>query len=295
MKMEKENLKKEAKNDKSPEPEQPVEEIHHHYYMDGKGRPSAVSGTEVEQEQPGEVHYHHYYEPPKVRKHKSSKPAIAGALLIIHAIVALILAGVLFTGGWFIGNMGDGVEWFGVDDRADITGMVSSEDGAPAVNVTISIVGEPLSARTNEDGIYILYNVPTGNQKIKVEKEGYNTIIYKTFINPSESRRDNDQKNEYNFTLTTGDQTIERGSYPPLELIRNIVFICGTLLVIFAIITLIGGYYAIKRENYKIAIIGAITGILSAGILAIIALFILLLARDEFKRRDDESRPNRTG
>lgn len=290
-------MEESSEKEKISEPKQSGDEIHYHYHMDREGHPGKEPTHAVQERKPGEVHYHYYYEPPRVPKRISSKPTIAGALLIIHAIVSFVAVGVLIPLALVFGGMGEGFEFFGMDDKADITGTVVFNDGTPATNVTISIEGEPLSTQTNENGEYFLFNVPTGNQKIRVEKDGYNTIIYKAFINPSDSRQeggdDRKRENEFNFTLTPGDQTIERGSHPPLELIGIVTFICAGLVVILAIISLIGGIYAIKRERYKMAIVGAIAGIVSLGLLALIALFILILSKDEFKK--PEMMPDQNG
>jgi hypothetical protein len=284
-------MEESSENEKFSKSEKPGDEIHYHYHMDRPGYPGSEPTHPVQERKPGEVHYHYYYEPPRIPKRKSSKPTIAGALMIMHAIVTFVAIGILIPLALVVGNMGEGFEFFGMGDNADITGTVIFNDGTPAANVTISIEGEPLSTLTNENGEYFLYNVPTGNQEIRVEKEGYNTIIYKAFINPSDSNQENgnDRKkeNEFNFTITPGDQIIERGSHPPLELIGIVMLICAGLSIILAIISLVGGIYAIRRERYKIAIVGAIVGVITLGLLSLIALFILILAKDEFKEKKD--------
>jgi hypothetical protein len=204
----------------------------------------------------------------------------------------------MITGGWIVGDMGEGFSFMGMEDKADVYGRVTFTNGTPVDGANVSIVGEPLTAETDETGNYLIYNVPTGNHKIKVEFEGYNTIIYKTFIGPEESRWDDSSRqgksadNKYDFTLTPGDDTIERGSYPPFELIRGIMTICGVLVLIFSVIVLLGGLYALKRKNFMITILAAILGILTFGffvgsLFALIALFILIISRDEFKRNDE--------
>lgn len=263
------------------------DEVHHHYHMGG-GPP----GTMRTEQRPGEMHYHYYYEPPRHVKKRSSKPAIAGALLIINALIAIVIAGLLISVGWMFSSSDGSFEFFGMSETGDITGTVVYENGTPVEGATISIVGESLTTQTNENGGYTLSDVPTGNQKVIVEKDGYNTIIYKAFIEPSGSRWDPDNKtmesgNDFDFTLSEGNQTLERGSYPPWDLIMNFLYVCAALILIFAIITLIGGVYAIKRRHFGIALTGAILGVLTGGILALIALFILLIAKEEFNGQEN--------
>lgn len=263
-------------------------EIHYHYHMDEAGVPAGPVRTE---KKPGELHYHYYYEPPKLIKPRSAKPTIAGVLLLIHAILAIGIVVLLIGAGFFISDPGSGFMFFGGEDTGDVTGTVTLfSDGSPAENATVSIVGTQLITQTNENGDYLIYNVPVGNQKIKVEKEGYNTIILKTYVEPEnmdmnmDSNDPDKAKNENDFVLTEGNDVIEKGSYPPLDLIRNLLIVCGSVLVILSIISLIGAYASFKRENFKLALAGAIAGTITLGLFAIIALFILILARDEFKR-----------
>jgi hypothetical protein len=154
-----------------------------------------------------------------------------------------------------------------------------------------------LTTLTDENGDYLIYNVPLGNQEIMVEKDGYNTIVLKTFVESDnmdmemDQNRRNDQKNENDFVLTEGNDTIEKGNYPPMELIKNILMVCSVVLVIFAIVVLLGAYASFKRENFTLALAGAIAGTVTLGIFAFIALFILLLAKDEFKKPQKDAPP----
>lgn len=260
-------------------------EIHYHYHMDEAGMPGGPVPIE---KKPGELHYHYYYEPPKLTKPRSAKPTIAGVLLLIHAIITIGIVVLLIGAGFFISDPGSGFMFFGGDDSGDITGTVTLLNGSPIENATVSVVGTTLVTNTDENGDYLIYNAPLGNQKIKVEKEGYNTIILKTYIEPENMDMDSNDpdktKNENDFVLTEGNEVIEKGSYPPLDLIKNLLIVCGSVLVILSIIALIGAYASFKRENFKLALVGAIAGTITLGLFAIIALFILILAKDEFKK-----------
>ena len=261
-------------------------EIHYHYHMDEKPGPTGPVTTE---KRPGETHYHYYYEPPRMKKPRSSKPTIAGVLLVIQAIMSIVGVIFIIAAGMFLGNPADGFMFFGGEDTADITGSVISFDDKLAVeNATITIVGTDLTTTTNARGEYLIYNVPVDNQRIQVEKEGYNTMIRKVFIEPGDMNMQMDSNrqsdDEMEFTLTEGDGIIEDGEYPPWDLIRNLVLVCGVALVILTILVIIGAYASFKRENFRLAIVGAIAGTISLGLFAFIALFILLLAKDEFKK-----------
>lgn len=286
--MEEENIK----NESLPETEGEKKEVHYHYHMDEAGGPQ---GQPPAQKREGELHYHYYYEPPKMKKPRSAKPTIAGVLLLLHAIFNIAMVVLLIA---FISDSATGFTFFGGDDSGDITGTVTLLNGTPLENATVSVVNTQLVTQTDENGDYLIYNVPFGNQKIMVEKDGYNTIILKTFVESENMDMDmnpedpNEPKNDNDFVLTEGNDVIEKGSYPPLDIIRNLLLVCGVILVILSIIALIGAYASFKRENYKLALAGAIAGTISMGLFAFIALFILLLAKDEFKDPKKDTAPN---
>lgn len=61
----------------------------------------------------------------------------------------------------------------------------------------------------------------------------------------------------------------------------------GAIFLIFSILALLGAVYCFTRKSFAIAIIGAIFGILSVGyclgsILSIVALILIIIAKDEF-------------
>jgi len=269
---------------------------HHYYYRDDMRRRRA---DHRDYDEPREIHHHYYYEPPR-KKGRSSKPKIIGSLLLIVGVLGLIFAPLMFFGGWFMGNMGEGIAMFGMEDNVDISGRVTLSNGSPVQNVTISIEGEPLSTQTDADGYYILYNVPTGNQKIRVEKEGYDTIIYKTFINSgtNEDRKsDVDQKNEFDFTIRPGNSIVEQGSYPPFEWIEGLIYACAIIVIILSIIVIIGATFAFKRTHFGFVLIASILGIFTIGfgigaLISIISIFIVILARDEFNRDENNYQEN---
>ncbi|UCE39263.1 MAG: carboxypeptidase regulatory-like domain-containing protein [Thermoplasmata archaeon] len=248
-------------------------------------------------ERPMEIHHHYYYEPPPPPvKGKSSKPSIAGALLLITAILGIVGGMALLSFGFVFGDMEEGFTFFGQEQNGDITGTVVAKNGTPIAGVNISIVGEPLSTKTDSDGNYILCNVPSGNRKIMVEKEGYITIIYKTFIDPSRHSRDKEEdfSNEYSFTMDTGSGVVEKGSYPPWDLIRSVTIVCGVLIVLFSIIALIGALQAFRRTGWGIAMTGAILGLFTilGTLFALIAIFILVLSKNEFNGSSQYNPPH---
>ena len=68
----------------------------------------------------------------------------------------------------------------------------------------------------------------------------------------------------------------------------DIVMICSIILIIFSVISILGGFFATKREKFGMAIMGAIMGLFTFGpyclssIVALIALILIATSKDEF-------------
>jgi hypothetical protein len=282
----------EKNNNKTQEPAGTKKEMHYHYHMGERGYPQ---GPVSSGGKPGELHYHYYYEPPRIKKGRSSKPTIAGVLLLLHAVFSILVAVAFFGSGMFVGDLGSGFEFMGSEGDGDIIGTITLLDGTPVENATITIVDTQLITQSDDQGNYLLYNVPSGNQKIRVEKQGYSIMVFKAFISPTPADTNieaKDYNNRFDFTLTEGNEVIEKGSYPPWELIRNILIVCAVVIIVLSVFVLIGAYAAFKRQNYGLAIGGAVAGVITLGILPIIALFILVLAKDEFKKPQMDTPPS---
>lgn len=236
-----------------------------------------------------EVHHHYYYDAPPVKPGRSSKPSIAGALLIITAVLGLIGGSMFFVGGYFFSSFDEDFDFFAQNDKGDIVGRVTFVNQTGVEGATVTIIGTNFKTTTDSDGYYIIYNAPTGNQEIKVEFEGYNTYIRKADIKPKEVNEWTDDGplggNEYNFQITEGDDVIERGKFTPWNAIKNIMYICAVLIILFSVFSLIGGIYALKRQKFGMALLGAIFGLFTVvgSVFALIALFILIISRNEFK------------
>jgi len=276
-------------------------EIHYHYHQ-GPGTSGTQTLTEKRDgDEVTSVHHHYYYEPPRIEKERSSKPKIVGALLYIVGIIGVIFAIVLILAAAVFGGIEGMIEDFSGMENGEIWGEVTFEDGSPAKNVTVSIINEDISTTTGADGKYLLRDVPIGNQKMRVELEGYKTIEKKIFVN-AERKSDfvnksgsnvnipdgtTNPENDHYFVLEPGSGVVEEGQNIPFGMLTSLLYICGAVSLIMSIITIISGYFAQQRKNFWFVALGAVCGIFSIGffissIMAFVALFILILSRKEF-------------
>lgn len=241
--------------------------------------------------------------PPK--RKKSKKPTVAGSLLLVVAVLGILFSIVMVGSGFFLDNI-DGLMELS-NETVNIEGEVVDENGDPIENATITIVDTHLQTETNANGRYRIVGVPDGFQEIRVEKSGYKTILLKTFVNNDDSTKENynindgevhRQGNEYDFTLPDGSGELTYGMDPDtLEKLfgdlHGFLTVIGIITLVCSVMALIGGIFALKREHYGVAIAAAVVGIFSFGfaigsILSIIALFVILLASDEFESEDEE-------
>jgi hypothetical protein len=67
------------------------------------------------------------------------------------------------------------------------------------------------------------------------------------------------------------------------DALTDIITICGVIWLIFGIIGLLGGIFAIKRTHYGLAILGGIFALLAGFfILGLIGLILVAISKNEF-------------
>ncbi len=69
--------------------------------------------------------------------------------------------------------------------------------------------------------------------------------------------------------------------------VENILQVCGSIEVIFGLVAIMGGVFAVQRKHFGLAIVGAVLGMLSlgftfGGIFGFIGLILVAVSRKEF-------------
>jgi hypothetical protein len=242
---------------------------------------------------------------------KSSKPVIAGSLLLIIGIIGIIFSAFVVGGGIALDNFEDiPFEGFTV---TNIHGKITDSSGVALENVSISIVDSHLHTTSDENGFYEINGIPSGYHQLIFEKSGYTKLIYYTYILSFEEEsdfmhefQDNNQDNplvidneNYNFQLNEGSDTYVYGSeIPPHKTFFNIFggFISGlgVITLFCSILSIVGGYFAINRRKHVLVILCSIAAIFSFGffigsLLAIIALIIIIISSNEFEEKNNQA------
>ena len=84
-----------------------------------------------------------------------------------------------------------------------------------------------------------------------------------------------------------GASTAEIGTVPGMEFASGFLIACGAIGVIFSIIAILGGIFAVKRTKWAIALVGGIFGLLSVGyflgsLFGLIGLILVAISKNQF-------------
>ena len=242
------------------------------------------------------------------RKGRSSKPDAVGALLVIAGVLSIIMgltAGLFFVGiGGFMTNMDNMM-----GDTGDVSGHVIAQNSTPLEGATLTVVDSGQQVISNPTGYYRIVGVDTGWHDIRIEKQGYRTIIQSVNVLPSsnsnmdygnfdDGHSEHEDSTVVDFQLQPGTDTYRVGGQhkgdwnTPWGDWSNswsgvFIGVCSLLMMLFGFLTLIGGFFAFRRKHLPVVFMGAVFGIISIGfflgiILSILALIILFLCMDEF-------------
>lgn len=225
---------------------------------------------------------------------RSSKPGVAGGLLITTGLIAIIVgfAAMVFsfsligTGSFPPGSNGDGT--------GEISGEVIFQNMTAAENVTITVTDTGQLATTNATGHFRILGVKTGTQQLKVEYPNYKTILQKVRVGRSMMNSEQSSSvTRVDFQLTPGEGTITIDSGTSDEewgmgFAKSMLSFCSVLWILLGVLQIAGGYFALQRQKFAVAVAGGVAGLLSPlSILSIIALIVLFLSSDEFKKGQD--------
>jgi len=208
---------------------------------------------------------------PLVRQKPSSKPLIAGVLLIIVFLLGILMgASLLFSENEALRGLGS------------YRGIVVGEDKQPLEGVSIYLIEDSKRkvAETNKDGYFSIENLSAGKHRILVEKEGYISKNVTIGVFPFKS-------------IFREKITLMKGSGIKNEKALSAWFfdilpIFSAAIILLSIPPLIGAIFCFLKKYAVVAIIGAVFGIFSIGfiigsILSIVALILILLSKEDFK------------
>ena len=217
-----------------------------------------------------------------LKKTLKTKTGFAGLLMFVIFILGIVYGILLISDA-----MGTESYEESSKNTGGLAGLVRNEDGDPINDAYIMAIkgSRKYEAMTNQDGWYLLENLPTGEYSIMVSKENYGTITKKNVIvKPTDT--DSTQVETLDFELGTKNKTIYLETDNGLE--KNSMM-CVNLIFILSILSLLGGLLAIQKKAYKLTSFCAVAGILTIGpilfisaVLGIFALILILSSKEDF-------------
>jgi len=201
-------------------------------------------------------------------KKKTNRPIIASILLICVFIIGISTA--IFSEAFITSSM-DIASTAGLTGSVEI--IITDLSNDTLENINIEINGE--SGSTNENGVFTKENIKPGFQTLEISSNKYRNKSIKILITP--------------IINTETTIKLEKDTTNDLNKVNFDGTGCTIIIIIFSILALISSITSYKRKHLDVAVVGALIGIFSFGfyfvgsILSIIALIIIIKAREEFE------------
>jgi len=237
------------------------------------------------------------------------KPPIGGSLLMFAGILTIFISTILFLSAIFIHIPG-----LEENKSGTVIGSVYfiEEENVTFTNITvkfanITVKGTELFNKSLADGSFTLEGVPAGIQTLVFSSPGYKNFSYEIIVFADEVNAPDVLVPEdlvLNTPLKVEMQELKKGEDPELDGIeisdapppglafyRTCIPVCSVLAIAFSMISMIAGYFAIKRRNYRFTAIGAILGggaslwsvnMLFPPIFCLIGFLLIYMGRAEF-------------
>ena len=200
----------------------------------------------------------------------------AGVLLSIVFVLG-ILSGVAY-----------GLKWSDQETQWDneglsaVHGTVIDEYGNTLEGVKVE-VGDK-KAYTNEQGKYYLYDLTGDEARLNFVMEGYGTVVVWMNIRADGTNIMEIEMNEGEEQTNYDYRKNVAKPWPPN-------YALAPIFMIASMVALIGSSAALLHQNFRIAVLGCLFGVLSYGfligsVLSVVALSLLLVDRERFETQE---------
>jgi hypothetical protein len=200
----------------------------------------------------------------------------AGVLLSIVFVLG-ILSGVAY-----------GLKWSDQETQWDneglcaVHGTVIDESGNSLEGVKVEIGDK--KTYTNEQGKYYLYDLTGDEARLNFVMEGYGTVNVWMNIRADGTNIMEIEMNEGEEQTNYDYRTNVAKPWPPN-------YALAPIFMIASMVALIGSSAALLHQNFRIAVLGCLFGVLSYGfligsVLSVVALSLLLVDRERFETQE---------
>jgi hypothetical protein len=202
-----------------------------------------------------------------------SKAQLAGLLLLAVAVLGLFAA------------TATAIKWSGYDSpwdepaTASLYGSVIDVNGTALENVRVAAGGQ--QTFSDGEGRYFLHNLTSGELKVTFFSPGYRTDSTWIDLRPAATNLLNAQLEPGDGHDVTDQRSNVARPWPPSAA-------QAPVLAVMALLALLGGGAALLERHFRLALFGAVAGILSWGfllgsLLSLAALLLLLGDRERFE------------
>ena len=200
----------------------------------------------------------------------------AGVLLSIVFVLG-ILSGIAYGLKW-----SDQETQWDNEGLSSVHGTIIDKDGNTLEGVKVE-VGDKKNY-TNSQGKYFLYNLLGDEVKLNFVMEGYGTVVVWMNIRVGGANimeiemNEGEEQTNYDYRKNVAEP------WPPN-------YALAPIFMIASIVALTGSSAALLHQNFRIAILGCLFGVLSYGfligsVLSVVALSLLLVDRERFETQE---------
>lgn len=241
-------------------------------------------------------------DPSARRRPVTFKPIAAGLMLVFVAMLGVWGGISVFTGDIVEASLETG-------NITDFSGRVVDPENRPLEGVRVEMAagpdvdeGEGRTATTDEDGRYGFEGIRAGIYTFRFSAENRTTVLLEAPAYPADyARLFGDALPFGQVTMAEGDPSEVRET-SQVEWLERFARGWAWFTIVAAAVTLVGGWAAVRRKGFPLAVVGAVAGMLAGlmfligSLLALIALILLIVARKEFEplgkpKDQDPARP----
>ena len=202
--------------------------------------------------------------------------------VVAFLLVVVGVLGIAVAVGNYISPSGEGLSDLLDEPKADVLGQVKTADGTPVVGARVTDERSDESYVTGASGWYFLEDIKTGIVELRMEADGFKTVIKTVSIERGESVVD------IVAVPGTGEIKVEGTAVPgPGDSGKGTGLLVGAVIIASGL-ALVAAYFAYSHTRYPIVLAGALLGLLTWGwyvgsVAALLALILVLPLRREFR------------
>ncbi len=217
---------------------------------------------------------------PEALREPNKRLQLAAVLLVIAAILGFATVAASAISSSEMAGLGELFK----EAKADVMGQVKDGEGDPIQGAVVTFSKTGSSYITGASGWYFLEGLPTGEVSLRMEADGYQTVVREVTL----------ERGQYvvDFVTSPGsgevvdtDEAVPEAGDPEAGTVLLLV-----VITFASILAILGAWAAYSHSGYLLAMAGALFGLLTIGwfvgtACALVALLLVVPLREEFRGR----------